>query len=1039
MLNVSRLIKDRTILRSDLGPAHPVISVIMSTYCRGELSLRKAIDSVLTQTFTSFEFIIIDDGSRDSTFEVLKEYQAKDHRIIIIRHYFNSGLPALRINEGILEARGKYISYQFDDDEYLPNCLQTLYQEIIQYDKPCLVYGNCQLCVKNEENITQEKLLGQPFNYGLLVNGNYIANNSVLHHKVIFESTGMYDPHVVIRRFSDWDLWLRMGKKFPFYWVNTTITKAVAGEKDALGTIIEFKSNYIRKYIESFRGESLLPQNITQYEVDNLQVYPTCFNAVEIDDLNRTQIIPYRCKVPYYFTNLEIHTANITKPHRKTIAVTKSDFSTSIDVTIRNHTHRIKNFPYDYFFINESSLDTIHPSDYSLLILSRTIGPNSTRLLKENMIHNKPTAYFMDDNMFKFHELGPEFGYLQPHTTYYKNLEYQISNSNLIGSYSPIISSDCKKYNNNVIELKTNIPGCYFQKKNKPNNEPIKIAMFSGSARKNILHVIWPSLERISKKYGDSIEFHFWGLDPKEYGELKSPVYYVPFTHSYDQYINQLMNSYFDYHICPLDGNFDAFLSKSPIKFLEGTISGSVGIFSNVQPYTNIPDYMCLKAENTVEAWYETIDYAINLNNEKRFSIYEAAYDYIMSNYSTESQVNTFLSALEATELLTKLKQKKIAYFVHDSYLGGATLHLLKHALMVREYGIEIMICLPEYQRHISDLPELLQKYNLDVYYFKTESFIDIIYPRKIDLHYAKEIAAWFKENNIGLVHSVTFFPAVGIACKINRIPHVASLHKFYSNKASKAFLINNILIDIVHSSSSKYSNAWSEELHIPSRKIVCPVDAFYFKYYTDNKKQNKENQGPIKILIPGTLKRGKNQHAAIKAGAILKKKGYNIQLDLIGYHHLVKDYTNLCNSIIQSEGLQDNVKIQGFTDTPGEYYANADILLCSSIEESTPQTILKAMASGILVVSTDVGGVTELIKNNYSGIIADGIDEHSLASALEKAIRLTQTQKTEIITNAFNIINMVGHPKYVCTELLSLYNEAFDLEKIHSLPQLLE
>lgn len=221
-----------------------------------------------------------------------------------------------------------------------------------------------------------------------------------------------------------------------------------------------------------------------------MQVYPTCFNAVEIDDLNRTQIIPYRGKVPYYFTNLEIHIANITKPHRKTIAVTKSDFSTSIDVTIRNHIHRMKNFPYDYFFINESSLDTIHSSDYSLLILSRTIGPNSTQLLKENMIYKKPTAYFMDDNMFKVHELGPEFGYLQPHPIYYKNLEYQISNSNLIGSYSPIIGSDCKNYNDNVIELKTNIPGCYFQKKNKPNNEPIKIAMFSGSARKNILHVI---------------------------------------------------------------------------------------------------------------------------------------------------------------------------------------------------------------------------------------------------------------------------------------------------------------------------------------------------------------------------------------------------------------------------------------------------------------------------------------------------------------------------------------------------------------------
>ncbi|WP_243521145.1 glycosyltransferase [Bacillus pseudomycoides] len=1039
MLKVSRFIEHREIIRSNLSPLHPAISVIMPTYCRGEVSLRRAIESVLNQTFTSFEFIIIDDGSRDHTFQILKEYQTKDHRIVIIRHHLNSGLPALRVNEGILEARGKYISYQFDDDEYLPGCLETLYNEIIKYNEPCLVYGNCELHVKDKNNVTQ-RMLGRPFNYGLLVNGNYIANNSVLHHKLIFESTGMYDPHVVIRRFSDWDLWLRMSKKFSFYWIDKAVTKAAAGQKHALGTDIGFKLSYIRKYLESSRDKSLLPVNIHQYEIDNIEIHSNCFNTFEADDLNRTQIIPYRCSIPYYLTDLERYTANITRSKKRTIAVTKPDFSTSVDVTIRNYTHRINHFPYDYFFVNEAALDVIKPSDYSLLILSRTIGPNSTKLLEENISINKPTAYFMDDNMFKFHELSPEFEYLKPHTTYYKNLEYQVSNSHLVGSYSPIISADCQKYNKNVIELKTNIPSCYFQRKNKPKKDKaIKIAMFSGPARKNVLKTIWESLGKISDKYRDAVEFHFWGMNPKEYGELKSPVYYVPFTHSYDQYLDRLMDSYFDYHICPLDGIFEASLSKSPVKFLEGTISGAVGIFSNVKPYKNLPNHMCLKAENTLESWYETIDHAIRLNSEKRLMIYEEAYNYIIRNYSTEAQMDSFLSALEATELIAKLNKRKIAYFFHESDLGGATLHLLKHALMAKSYGIEIMICLPHYQRDIPTLPQLVQKYNLNVHYLQSENFVEIVFPRNNDLYYAKGISAWLKENNVGLVHSVTFFPSVGIACKMNKIPHVASLHKFYANKAAKDFLMNNILIDVVHSSSSKYASIWSEELHVPSRKIVCPVDDDYFKYYMNNRKRQRDKNSPIKILVPGTLKEGKNQHSAIKAASILKEKGYNVQLDLIGYDYLIKDYADLCHSIIQNKGLSQEVKIWGFTDSPKDFYFNSDIVLCSSKEESMPQTILKAMASGTLVVSTDVGGIKELIKDNYSGIIADGTDENSLATALEKACNLRAEQRTEIITNAFKIINLVGDPRYVCTELLNLYNEAFTQEKTHNLPDLLK
>jgi len=69
----------------------PKVSVIMSVY-NGADYLKEAVESILTQTYTEFEFIIIDDGSMDKTWEILKSYASCDRRIILIKSSFNQGL-----------------------------------------------------------------------------------------------------------------------------------------------------------------------------------------------------------------------------------------------------------------------------------------------------------------------------------------------------------------------------------------------------------------------------------------------------------------------------------------------------------------------------------------------------------------------------------------------------------------------------------------------------------------------------------------------------------------------------------------------------------------------------------------------------------------------------------------------------------------------------------------------------------------------------------------------------------------------------------
>lgn len=95
----------------------PLISVVMAVY-NGADYLVPAIDSILQQTYSHFEFIIINDGSTDDTTKILQHYEQLDERIKVYAQA-NQGLP-ISLNRGIRLARGKYIARMDADDISLP-------------------------------------------------------------------------------------------------------------------------------------------------------------------------------------------------------------------------------------------------------------------------------------------------------------------------------------------------------------------------------------------------------------------------------------------------------------------------------------------------------------------------------------------------------------------------------------------------------------------------------------------------------------------------------------------------------------------------------------------------------------------------------------------------------------------------------------------------------------------------------------------------------------------------------------------------------
>lgn len=186
----------------------PKISIIMPTYCRGDNGLlRRAIDSVLSQSFSDFELIIVDDGSVDRTRQVIEERMEKETRLVYIRNHVNSGLPAIKVMQGYFQSRAPYIAYQFDDDQWKPRALEVLYEGIRSESKDTFVYGACEYIRTREKTIASLGNRDIDKNYFLYINS--ISNNAVMHHRELFDLYGAYDPSLLLRRVTDWDMWKR--------------------------------------------------------------------------------------------------------------------------------------------------------------------------------------------------------------------------------------------------------------------------------------------------------------------------------------------------------------------------------------------------------------------------------------------------------------------------------------------------------------------------------------------------------------------------------------------------------------------------------------------------------------------------------------------------------------------------------------------------------------------------------------------------------------------------------------------------------------
>lgn len=188
---------------------HPTFSIVVPIY-NEEQFIREALDSILAQTDPDWEALLVDDGSTDSTPEILDEYARNDPRFRVF-HKPNGG-QSTAINKGVQEARGEWICWLSADDFYYPDKLQLNRKWIQEYPNYRFFFAECQYVYADKSKIDHSypwlDLNDEVMRLIFLFRTNFVSGISIcIKRETWLRSAGFNEN---LHYAHDLDMWLRL-------------------------------------------------------------------------------------------------------------------------------------------------------------------------------------------------------------------------------------------------------------------------------------------------------------------------------------------------------------------------------------------------------------------------------------------------------------------------------------------------------------------------------------------------------------------------------------------------------------------------------------------------------------------------------------------------------------------------------------------------------------------------------------------------------------------------------------------------------------
>lgn len=241
-----------------------LVSAIITTYKRPPEIVERAAKSVLNQTYKNIELIIVDDSPasyelRDSVREMVASL---GNNVFYIQHEKNMGACAAR-NTGIKNAKGDFVAFLDDDDQWLPEKIEKQLQIMIKNEKTAIVYCGRYVYNVSENSTTEEKIkLRSGMVYKKLIFENFIGSTSYpLIRKSAIEKLGGFD--INMKAAQDYEMWLRLAREYEVDYVKEPlvryyihegeqITKNHKNKAEALERLNELNMGYLKKHPKAY-------------------------------------------------------------------------------------------------------------------------------------------------------------------------------------------------------------------------------------------------------------------------------------------------------------------------------------------------------------------------------------------------------------------------------------------------------------------------------------------------------------------------------------------------------------------------------------------------------------------------------------------------------------------------------------------------------------------------------------------------------------------------------------------------------------------
>ena len=260
-----------------------LVSAVITTYKRDVKTLERALLSVINQTYNNIEIIIVNDYPeiRENNIAIgnmIDEYSSK-HSIKYHVVKKNGGACVAR-NIGLKMAKGKYIGFLDDDDEWKTNKVERMIEIFKSNPAVKMVYSNADLYYV-EKNIIQNmnnKKMPSGFIYDKLLYRNFIGSCSFpIFVKAELDAINGYNEKMPASQ--DWELYLRFSKNNKIYYINENLTKFYIHEGDRISKNIEKRKLGLKLVYEEFKKEFDKNKDLKQSYYFNLI-------NIELDEMN---------------------------------------------------------------------------------------------------------------------------------------------------------------------------------------------------------------------------------------------------------------------------------------------------------------------------------------------------------------------------------------------------------------------------------------------------------------------------------------------------------------------------------------------------------------------------------------------------------------------------------------------------------------------------------------------------------------------------------------------------------------------------------